>query len=341
MTNEKEWVDKRFAEWQRLELMTRQAGSRKRLTGAELVEMMTLYRKASADLAMVRGESANPELAYWLNNVVSKAYSQLYRAPRVSLGRALTRAVWQAADTVRRRSRPILFATVLFFAMALAAVAVVSVFPQAREVMVPGGFESSFDSWKAGTHPARTSGESIAASGFYLTNNTRVAILTNALTVATAGLWGINALWQNGGILGILAKEVSETGQLGFLIGSILPHGVSEIGGIFIACGAGFLVAMAGIRPGRLSRFESIRRAGRDAGVLMLLSIFMIVLSAPIEGFFSFNPSIPLWVKYLVGFIHLAAWMAFFTGFGQKGPPEGTTYEQMRPEPLDTDPDPA
>lgn len=341
MTNEKEWVEKRFAEWQRLELMTRQAGSRNRLKGEELVEMMTLYRKASADLAMVRGESANPELAYWLNGIVSKAYSQLYRAPRVNFGTALMRGIWKAADTARRRQRPILFATTLFFVMAAAAILMITLFPQSREVLVPAGFESSFDSWKAGVHPARSGSESIAATGFYLTNNSMVTIVTNALTVATCGLWGISALWQNGGILGILAKEVSEAGHLGFLIGSILPHGVSELGGIFIACGAGFLMAGAVIKPGRLSRFEAIRRAGKDSGVLMLLSLFMIAISALIEGFFSFNPAIPLWLKYIFGFVHLAAWMAFFTGYGQKGPPEGTTYAEMRPEPLETDPDPA
>lgn len=341
MTNEKDWVDKRFAEWQRLELMTRQAGSRNRLKGEELVEMMSLYRKASADLALVRGASANPELAYWLNGVVSKAYSQLYRAPRVGFLTALQRAIWKAADTARRRQGPILFATILFFVMAIASVIMVSIFPQAREVLVPSAFESSFDSWKAGMHPARTGSESIAASGFYLQNNTMVAIATNALTVATCGLWGINALWQNGGILGILAKEVAEAGHLGFLIGSILPHGISEMGGIFVSCGAGFLMAGAVIRPGRLSRFEAIRRAGKDAGILMLLSIFMIGISAPIEGFFSFNPAIPLWAKYLFAAVHFAAWMAFFTGYGRKAPPEGTTFAEMRPEPLDTDPEPA
>lgn len=339
MTNEKEWVDKRFAEWQRLELMTRQAGSRTRLTGEELVEMMSLYRKASADLALVRGSSANPELAHWLNSVVAKAYAQLYRAPRLTFSAALSRGMWKAADASRRRKMPIIFSIILFFVMALASISLVMVFPQAREVLVPAGFESSFDSWKAGAHPARTGAESIAASGFYLQNNSMVAIATNAMTVATCGLWGINALWQNGGILGMLAKEVSEAGHLGFLIGSILPHGVSELGGIFVACGAGFLMAGAVIRPGRLSRFEAMRRAGKDAGVLMMLSLFMIAISAPIEGFFSFNPAIPLWVKYLAAAIHFIAWMAFFTGYGVKGPPEGTTLAEMRPEPLESDPE--
>ncbi len=338
MTNEKEWVEKRFAEWQRLELMTRQAGSRRRLKGAELVEMMNLYRKASADLALVRGTSANPELAFWLNGIVSKAYSQLYAAPRVSFATALSRSVWKAADTARRRQRPILFATSLFFFMAFAAILLVIFFPQAKEAVIPGAFDSAFDAWKSGALPPRSSSESIAATGGYLANNSLVGIITNVMSVATLGIWGISALWLNGGILGILAKEVAEAGHLGFLFGSILPHGVSEIGGIFVSCGAGFLLACAAINPGRLSRLEAIRRAGKDAAILMMLSLFMIAVSAPIEGFFSFNPSIPLWVKYLFGFVHFAAWMGFFTGYGKNGPPEGTTYRQMRPEPLDTDP---
>lgn len=210
MTNEKEWVDKRFAEWQRLELMTRIAGSRKRLTGAELVEMMTLYRKASADLAMVRGTSANPELAFWLNGIVSKAYAQLYRTPRVNAWTSLSRGIWKAADAARRRQKPILLATSLFFVMAAAAILLVSLFPQTKELLVPPAFQSSFDAWTSGRLPARTGGESIAATAGYLVNNTLVGIGTNAMTVATLGVWGISALWQNGGMLGVLAKEVSE-----------------------------------------------------------------------------------------------------------------------------------
>lgn len=339
MTNEKEWVDKRLSEWQRLETLTRQSNSNRRLKGRELVEMMSLYRRASADLATVRGASANPELAFWLNSVVARAYSQLYQAPRLGFWTVLTRALWRGADTVRRRRKPIYLSATLFFVFAFAAVLLVSVFPQTREVLVPPQMESSFDTWKAGMHEARSGSESILAWGGYSGHNPRVAIATNALSVATGGLYGIYALWQNGGILGVLAKEVAENGHLGFLLSSIAPHGVSEIGGIFVACGAGFLLAGALIRPGRLSRFEALKRAGQDAGVLMLLSLVMIFIAAPIEGFFSFNPAIPQWVKVVFALLHFAAWGAYFSGYGRSGLPEGATLDQLRPEPLDGDAD--
>lgn len=338
MTNEKEWVDKRLAEWQRLETLTRQSNSSRRLKGRELVEMMGLYRRASADLATVRGTSANPELAFWLNSVVARAYSQLDQAPRLGLLTVLSRALWRGADTVRRRRRPIYLAATLFFFFAFAAIFLVSVFPQTREVMVPPAMERDFDSWKSGMHEARSGSDSIAASTFYFGHNPRVAIATNALSVATCGLYGIYALWQNGGLMGVLAKEVSENGHLGFLLSSVAPHGVSEIGGIFVACGAGFLLAGALIRPGRLSRFEAVKRAGQDAGVLMILSIIMIFIAAPIEGFFSFNPAIPQWVKVVFALLHFAAWGAYFSGYGKAGLPEGATLDQLRPEPLDGDP---
>lgn len=339
MTNEKDWVEKRLAEWQRLEVLTRQSNSSRRLKGAELVEMMGLYRKASADLATVRGTSANPELTHWLNGVVARAYSQLYQTPRLGFWTVMRRSLWRGADTVRRRKRSIYLATTLFFFFCFAAIFMTSIFPQTREVMVPPMAESSFDAWKSGSHEARSGGESIMASVFYGSHNPRVAIVYNALSVATCGIFGIAALWMNGALFGILAKEVAEHGHLGFLLSSVAPHGVSELGGIFISVGAGFLLAGAVIRPGRLSRFEAIKRAGQDAAVLMILSLAMIFIAAPIEGFFSFNPAVPQWVKVVFAVLHFAAWGAYFSGYGRSGPPEGASASDLRPEPLDGDPE--
>lgn len=336
MLNERALIQQRSSAWIRLEVLSRNGGSRlKRLTGEEVAEFMKLYRQASADLSTLSANGSNPEVAAWLNALVARCYGQVYRAPMAGAKDMVVRSLWIAADTVRRRWLPLVSALVLFFLMAGVGAVTVTASPEARNVLVPAGFEPSFEAWKSGTHEAKSASDAILATAFYAQNNPLVAIRTNALTVATFGVFGVAALWQNGGLLGILAMEVAREGHLGFLIVSIAPHGVSELGGIFVACGAGFLLGGVMIRPGRLTRTEALRRVGKDAAVLAILSLVMIFLAAPIEGFFSFNPDVPNWAKAGFALLALAGWLSYFIGFGRSWVPAGSTVEELRPEPLE------
>jgi uncharacterized membrane protein SpoIIM required for sporulation len=124
-------------------------------------------------------------------------------------------------------------------------------------------------------------------------------------------------------MLGALGYEMASVGKLDHLLASVAPHGVTEMGGIFMAGAGGFVLAAALIRPGRRSRAEALRIAGKDAFVLVVLSIVMTLLAAPIEGFFSFDPRIPGWLKTSVALFTLFGWLAFFIGFGRKRSVQG------------------
>jgi uncharacterized membrane protein SpoIIM required for sporulation len=86
---------------------------------------------------------------------------------------------------------------------------------------------------------------------------------------------------------------------------------------LLVTASGGFVMAWAMIRPGRRRRGDAMRIAGKDALTLMLTGLVMIVIAAPIEGFFSFNPGVPTWAKVAFALCALAAWSAFFVGYGQ------------------------
>ena len=50
----------------------------------------------------------------------------------------------------------------------------------------------------------------------------------------------------------------------------------------------------------------------------------MMFIAAPIEGFFSFNPHVPGWLKTTVAVISVIAWATFWTGFGRNPAGEGS-----------------
>ena len=71
------------------------------------------------------------------------------------------------------------------------------------------------------------------------------------------------------------------------------------------------------INPGRRKRGEALRDAGKDAVTLLGTGVLLMFIAAPIEGFFSFNPTIPSSVKVAVIVVELVFWGLFWTGFGR------------------------
>ncbi len=77
-----------------------------------------------------------------------------------------------------------------------------------------------------------------------MTHNTKVAIFTLALGMT----WGIGTmlmLFYNGVILGAVAVDYIRAGEIKFLLGWLMPHGVIEIPAILIAGQAGLMLALA------------------------------------------------------------------------------------------------
>jgi uncharacterized membrane protein SpoIIM required for sporulation len=67
----------------------------------------------------------------------------------------------------------------------------------------------------------------------------------------------------------------------------VAPHGALELPAIFIAGGAGLLLAKGILFPGTLPRRDAIADAGADAVRLMLGVVPILVIAGVIEGFIS------------------------------------------------------
>lgn len=315
--NETAFVDRRKADWGRLGFLCDKAErSLKTLTADEFEEMINLYRRCSTDLATVRTRSKNLQLAEFLNDLVARAYGTLYTEPRGSLGSSIGQGIRLAAQTVRRRKWFVIASAALFFGSAFWSYFIISVRPDTADVVVAPEMRKAFDSWKQ-PFEERSPGQAGGATGFYMSNNPRMAVIAGAIAPATFGFGTMYILYTNGILLGALAKELEPYGQTGRFLIWISPHGVPELSGIIISGSAGFLIAWCMIAPGRKRRGQALRDAGKDIIVLLTTGTMMMFIAAPIEGYFSFNPRIPDFVKLTVTAISLAAWFAFWSGYGK------------------------
>ena len=328
--NEEAFLQRRRPDWVRLMVLCDKADrSPTDLAGAELKELFRLYRRVSTDLSVARTVSTSPSLIGYLNDLAARAYAIVYREPRQSILKVLYNAAVLSAQTVRRRKYFILTSVVLFFGCAVVTFFLCQSMPPVRDQLVHGQQEL-INAWKSGRFDERTGSESAAAWALYASHNPTVAILAGALGAATFGILSLLLLLTTAASLGVLASELAPVHKIDFLLTSISPHGVPELSGIMIATGAGLLLGYALINPGTLSRGASLRAVGRDAVVLLATSIVMMFIAAPIEGFFSFNPHVPGWLKVVVAAVSLTLWLIFWSNFGK----ERTADSHLRPRRL-------
>ena len=138
-------------------------------------------------------------------------------------------------------------------------------------------------------------------------------MLTMGLGI-TFGLGTIILLFYNGVILGAVAFDYIMDGQLIFLLGWLLPHGVIEIPAILLGGQAGFVIAHALIGWGsRADRRTRLRLAGPDIVTIIGAAAVFLVWAGIIEAFFSqyHEPVLPYGVKIAFGCAELTA-LVFF-----------------------------
>lgn len=315
--NEQAFVEKREADWRALGLLVEKASvSPTQLTSKELMDYVRLYRLASRDLATVRTRSSNDELAEHLNMLVGRAYALLYRPAPKPLRQAVPNTLRLVAGTVRRMKWFCLASFLLFASGFLLNFALLETNPGLRNVLIGPDQEQLFESWKSGEKVDPTFDQSLMMAGLYSSNNPFVAIVTASASVATFGVLSVSILFSNGQLLGSLASELESVGRLPSML-TILPHGVTEVSGLLLAGAAGLRLGWALWAPGRRRRGESLRVAGKEAIIALGAAVVMMLIAAPFEAFFSFNPNVSLVYKVTLASVLAIAWGFFWVGYGR------------------------
>jgi len=312
------WLNKRKPLWARLtELVDRSGRSGVRaLTHKELQELGLLYRQTASDLATVREDPLSRQPARYLNQLLGRAHNLIYMGRRGRRGGILRFYV----ETYPQIFRTALPYTVTAFAIFLAATVcgvLLSLHDPAFPRHVLGGpMSDTIERRQMWTHSILAI-KPLASSGI-MTNNLTVAFAAFAFGI-TAGLGTIYMLFFNGLLFGVITAACWQAGMALPLLSFIAPHGVLELPAIFIAGGAGLLIARGLLFPGLLPRRDSLVRAGGQAVRLLLGTIPLLVIAGVIEGFVSPTHIAPV-AKFLLA-AALGSLLAFYlTRAARPGP---------------------
>jgi len=314
---EQRFLRTRHERWQHLERLLAIVDRRgmRALSREEIEELALGYRAATSDLALATGRGYGAAVIGYLNRLATRARAYVYLGTtRSGWSRAAGFATHTFPREVRRSWAPILVCILITVISAVLSYHSVTKDPANAYAFLPAGQIAPI---KQRLHDSNFGFDrqfSSAMASFIITNNIRVAALAFAGGI-TVGIITVIIILQNGLMVGGLGALYANAGFGSDFWATISPHGVIELTAIQVAGGAGLLLALGIVAPGRLRRTAALVRNARRAVTLVIGVAGMLVVAGTIEGFIS-PQRLPENVRFGIGGLTAVAlgWYFFFCG---------------------------
>ena len=312
--NIQRWIGRREANWRRLGVILGKIDIKglKSLNSLEIRELASLYRSVSADLARAKTHNLGEILQQDLQRLTSRSYSQIYQGFRRQEWQGVREFYqWGFPATVQRNWAYIALALLIFLVGALVAWWYAWQDPQFIALVVPMELIDQVRNQQKLWMGSILGVEPLASTNIMINNlSVSFKVLAGGLT---AGIFTVIILGTNGVLLGAIAALVGQNNLAGPFWAFVFPHGSLELPAIFLAGGAGLLLARALLFPAPYRRRDALKFYGVQAAQLIFGVVPMLVMAGIIEGFFSPSPWIPNPIKYIVGMILLTGLIIYFS----------------------------
>ena len=292
-------MERRKPHWDELEALVERCSQRgvAALDRASLRKLALLYRQAAADLSILREDPAGAALVRYLNALLGRAHNLIYSGDPPK-ARGIVHFYARVFPAVFRETLPYtIAATALFAAGMLTGATVAWTDPGFERLLLGGRMIDTIERGEMWTHSI-VAMKPLASSAI-TTNNLSVSFAAFAGGIL-GGLGTVYMMVFNGLLIGVVAVACDRAGLSVPLWSFIAPHGALELPAIFMAGGAGLLMARGLLAPGFLSRRESLIEAAATAVRLVLGVVPLLIVAGLIEGFVSPSDLAPS-VKFAMG----------------------------------------
>ena len=309
------------AEWDRLEQLVKRARVPRRLSAAEVDEVVVLYQRVATHLSALQTAGADPALVGRLSRLVARART-VVAGSRQAAWQDVVRFLKQDFPAVVYRARWWwLGATGLFLVVAFGWAAFLATHPEAEARLVSHEQVQQLIAHDFRDYYSQAPAQDFAAKVF--TNNAFLA----AGAVATGILLGLPVLYllyQNALNVGLSAGLLTAHGHAGLFFGLVLPHGMLELTAVFVASGLGLKLGWTVVDPGPRPRGVAIAEEGRALVVGAIGVALLLAVSGVIEGFVT--PSgLPTWARIGIGALAEAAFLLWVFVLGRRAHVQGVT----------------
>lgn len=306
----------RRGEWERLDAL----GKTRALRGAQVDELVTRYRAASADLADIKTSAGRTSQGDYVSTLLARARLRLTGTgdnPFRQLPRFFVRQLPAALYRLRW--------TTLVIALVFAAVATLVATWVGGDpgVLAALGTRANLQYYAehSFTDYYRDNPAAVFA-GTVWTNNAWIAV--QCVLFGVTGVWPLYVVVQNAVGVGVAAAVMVSFGRGDVFLQFIAPHGLLELTSVFVAAAAGLHVFWAWVAPGARTRGESLAAAGRSLATVAVGLVFSLALSGAVEGFVT--PQAWPWpVKVVIGAAALALFLVYMLVVGGRAARAGET----------------
>jgi uncharacterized membrane protein SpoIIM required for sporulation len=299
------------AEWERLDRLVRR---RRRLTGAEVDELVGSYQRVTTHLSQLRSAGHDPA-------ITARLSARLARA-RAAISGAHAPA-WRSVGAFAVVALPAMIYRLRWWwlgtALASIALALLTGWWIARSPAVQAALLSKSQAANLVNHQFRNYYSQYAASSFAFkvwTNNVWVAAEALIFGVLL-GLPTLYVLLQNALNLGADGGLMIGHGKAAEFFGLILPHGMLELSAVFLAAAAGLRLGWAIIDPGPRPRTRALAEEGRATVTVAIGMIVVLLVSGAIEAFVTPSP-LSTWARILIGAVAEAAFLGYALVLGRR-----------------------
>ena len=306
----------RREEWARLDELSRA----RHLTGAEVDELVTRYRAASADLADIKTSAGRTAHGDHVSTMLARARLRLTGAPENVLRQIPRFFVLQLPAALYRVRWTTLVIALGFVAVTTIVAAWVSSDPA---LVASLGDRAQLEQYAENEFTDYyTENPAAVFAGTVWTNNAWIA--AQCVLFGITGLWPIMVLVQNAVGVGTAAAVMIAFDRADVFVLYILPHGLLELTAVFVAAAAGLHIFWAWIAPGPRRRGEALASAGRSLATVAIGLVFVLAVSGAIEGFVTGQPW-PWAVKIGIGAGALALFVVYMLLVGGRAYRAGET----------------
>ena len=258
-------------------------------------------RRLAGHLAIARARRYSLALTDHLNQLALTASQYLYsqgRAPR----RQWRYFLWAWIPQAVRENRSYVLWSALCFLLPLVLFTLLcwqspTVTDQLLNPMQQEQFRTMYDPGADHWGVPRGMEDDWAMFGFYIFNNIRIDFQCFA-TGLLAGIGSLFFIVFNGLNIGAVAGFLSRVGCGQPFWTFVAGHSAPELIGAVLSGAGGLRLGLSWIHPGRYSRGEALRRAGRSVTPLIVAAASLTAFAAVIEAFVSSDPRLPPLLKF-------------------------------------------
>jgi uncharacterized membrane protein SpoIIM required for sporulation len=306
------------AEWRRLDALVKR---RRRLSGQEVDELVSLYQRTTTHLSVLRSAAHDPILVAALSGRVARARAAVTGAGPAGWS-TVGRFFAVSFPAMAYRARWWWLATALGSAAASLLIGWwVARSPQAQAALLPRAQVRDLVNHQFRHYYSQYPATSFAARVW--TNNAWLA----ALALIFGILLGLPTLWVlfvNAANVGVAGGLMAAYGKSALFFALILPHGMLELSALFLAAATGLRLGWTVIDPGPRSRGRALAEEGRASVTIALGLVVVLGASGLIEAFVTPSP-LPTWARILLGAVAEAIFLCYVLVAGRRALLAGQT----------------